>query len=249
MMPLSSRLALTVLAALAVTSIALAFSESAGSAEAHPLGNFTINRYARIELGADAVRLHYVVDMAEIPAFQEIRAIDRDGDGLVAQEEAAVYLARFAGSVTVLVRGAGLDMSDYLVRQIERTPSITVRLNTRIVRAHGTSRLEALEIADSASRTTERVPAAALFVLIGAGPHTDWLAGKLQRDQQGYVMTGRHVTRGGAGQPDWPVERSPYQFETSLPGVFAIGDVRHQAPRGVTAAVYEGTTAVWSATS
>jgi thioredoxin reductase (NADPH) len=187
----------------------------------------------------------YGTGASEAPAFAGKDVFVVGGGNSAGQ--AAVYLARFACSVTVLVRGAALDMSDYLVRQIERTPSITVRLNTKIVRAEGTSRLEALEICDGASRTAERVPAAALFVLIGAGPHTDWLAGKLQRDQQGYVMTGRHVTRGGASQPDWPAERLPYQFETSLPGVFAIGDVRHQAPRGVTAAVYEGTTAVWSA--
>jgi thioredoxin reductase (NADPH) len=161
--------------------------------------------------------------------------------------QAAVNLARYASTVTIVVRGTELTMSDYLVRQIERTPTIRVRYNAQIVRAEGGSRLEALHIADAVSQTTERVPAAALFVLIGAGAHTDWLAGLLQRDEHGYVVTGRHVTRGGADQPDWVQERSPYQFETSLPGVFAVGDVRHQAPRGVTAAVYEGTTAVWSA--
>ena len=97
------------------------------------------------------------------------------------------------------------------------------------------------------SHTAERVKAAALFELIGAGAHTDWLAGVLQRDDYGYVMTGRHVNLGIGGEPEWDLDRRPYQFETSLPGVFAVGDVRHQAPRGVTAAVYEGTTAVWSA--
>ena len=97
------------------------------------------------------------------------------------------------------------------------------------------------------SHTAERVKAAALFVLIGAGAHTDWLAGVLQRDDHGYVMTGRHVNFGIGGEPEWDLDRRPYQFETSLPGVFAVGDVRHQAPPGVTAAVYEGTTAVWSA--
>ena len=161
--------------------------------------------------------------------------------------QAAVHLSRYASKVTLVVRGAELTMSDYLVRQIERTPCISVRYNAQIVRAHGAARLEALEITDTASRKTERVAAAALFVLIGAGAHTDWLAGVLQRDEHGYVKTGRHVNLGIAGQPEWDEDRTPYQFETSLPGVFAVGDVRHQAPRGVTAAVYEGTTAVWSA--
>jgi thioredoxin reductase (NADPH) len=161
--------------------------------------------------------------------------------------QAAAHLARYASKVTIVVRGAELAMSDYLVRQIERTPSISVRFNAQVVRAEGTSRLEAVEIADAVSRKTERVAAAALFVLIGAGAHTDWLKDTLQRDEQGYVRTGRHVDLGIGGKPEWDEDRAPYQFETSLPGVFAVGDVRHRAPRGVTAAVYEGTTAVWSA--
>jgi thioredoxin reductase (NADPH) len=161
--------------------------------------------------------------------------------------QAAVHLARYASTVTLVVRGAELAMSDYLVRQIERTPCITVRLNARVVRAEGTARLEALEIADSTRGKTQRVAAAALFVLIGAGAHTEWLNSMLQRDEHGYVRTGRHVDLGINGTPEWDQDRAPYQFETSLPGVFAVGDVRHQAPRGVTAAVYEGTTAVWSA--
>ncbi|HKC96632.1 MAG TPA: FAD-dependent oxidoreductase [Methylomirabilota bacterium] len=161
--------------------------------------------------------------------------------------QAAVHLSRYASKVTLVVRGAALTMSDYLVRQIERTSCISVRYNAQIVRAHGGARLEGLEIADTASRKSERVAAAALFVLIGAGAHTDWLEGVLQRDEHGYVKTGRHVNLGIAGRPEWDEDRTPYQFETSLPGVFAVGDVRHQAPRGVTAAVYEGTTAVWSA--
>jgi thioredoxin reductase (NADPH) len=161
--------------------------------------------------------------------------------------QAAVHLARYASKVTLVVRGPELAMSDYLVRQIERAPCISVRYNAQVVWAEGTARLEALEIADAVSRTTERVKAAALFVLIGAGAHTDWLKSVLQRDAHGYVMTGRHVNLGIGGEPEWDLDRRPYQFETSLPGVFAVGDVRHQAPRGVTAAVYEGTTAVWSA--
>src|SRR5262249_35453834 len=161
--------------------------------------------------------------------------------------QAAVHLARYASTVTLVVRGPELAMSDYLVRQIERTPCITVRFNAQVVRAEGGARLEALEIADSVSRKTERLAAAALFVLIGAGAHTDWLTGMLQRDEHGYVKTGRHVNLGIGGEPEWDLDRAPSQFETSLPGVFAVGDVRHQAPRGVTAAVYEGTTAVWSA--
>ncbi len=205
--------------------------------------------YNRLEVegvgGLIGKGVFYGTGASEAPAFSGKDVFVVGGGNSAGQ--AAVYLARYASKVTLVVRGKALDMSDYLVRQIERTANVTVRLNARVVRAEGTNRLEALEIADSVANTTERLTAAALFVLIGAGPHTDWLGGMLQRDENGYVRTGRHVLRQGEGKPEWPVERAPYQFETSLPGVFAVGDVRHQAPRGVTAAVYEGTTAVWSA--
>jgi thioredoxin reductase (NADPH) len=160
--------------------------------------------------------------------------------------QAAAHLARYAASVTILVRGGRLTMSDYLVRQIERTPSIRIRFHTEVVRAEGGARLEALQIADRKGGTTERVTAAALFVLIGAGPHTTWREGMLQRDEQGFVLTGRHVVLGIGGSPEWREERAPHQLETSLPGVFAAGDVRHRAPRGVTAAVADGAVAVTS---
>lgn len=117
-----------------------------------------------------------------------------------------------------VVRGPELAMSDYLVRQIERTPCITVRLDTRVVRAEGGERLEALDIADSASRRTERVAASALFVLIGAGAHTDWLGDRLQRDEHGYVKTGRHVNLGIGGQPEWDLDRALRRHHRGLVG-------------------------------
>jgi thioredoxin reductase (NADPH) len=137
-------------------------------------------------------------------------------------------------------------MSDYLVRQIERTSNISVRLNTRLLRAHGTSGLEALEIRDQANGTTQRLSAAALFVLIGAGPHTSWLEKTLQRDEHGHLLTGTSVVRGEAGMPEWREERPPHTLETSLPGVFAAGDVRHRSPRGVASAVGDGALAARS---
>jgi thioredoxin reductase (NADPH) len=161
--------------------------------------------------------------------------------------QAAVHLARYASSVTLFVRARGLTMSDYLVKQIGRAPNIRIRLNTSLLRAEGARRLEALEIRDTVSGATERLSAAALFVLIGAGPHTRWLGGALQRDEQGHVLTGTSVVRGISGHPAWPEERAPYALETSLPGVFAAGDVRHGSPRGVAAAVADGATAARSA--
>jgi thioredoxin reductase (NADPH) len=97
------------------------------------------------------------------------------------------------------------------------------------------------------SGTTERLSGAALFVLIGAGPHTSWLEKSLQRDERGHILTGRSVVLGISGAPyEWPEDRAPYALETSLPGVFAVGDVRHRAPRGVAAAVADGAIAIRS---
>jgi thioredoxin reductase (NADPH) len=162
--------------------------------------------------------------------------------------QAAVHLARYAATVTLLVRGVSLSMSmsDYLIKQIGRTENIRIRLNTALVGVHGRLRLEAVELRDTAKDTTDRLRAGALFVLIGAGPHTAWLANKVQRDPQGYILTGPNVTRDDSGERSWRLARAPYILETSLPGVFAAGDVRHRATRGVTAAVADGAIAVRS---
>jgi thioredoxin reductase (NADPH) len=133
------------------------------------------------------------------------------------------------------------------VRQIERTGNVRVRLNTQIVRAEGERRLEALHVHDSVRDTTERLAGSAVFVLIGAGPHTSWLEKTLQLDDTGHIRTGNAVVLGISGAPfEWPEERAPYALETSVPGVFAAGDVRHRSPRGVAAAVADGAIAVRS---
>jgi thioredoxin reductase (NADPH) len=160
--------------------------------------------------------------------------------------QAAVHLARYAATVTLLVRSGAPTMSDYLVRQIERSNNVRIRLNTEVVRAEGEHRLEALHVRDTQRGTTERLAAAALFVLIGAGPHTGWLDKTLQRDERGHLLTGRHVVRGEMGEATWPADREPYTLETSLPGVFASGDVRHRSPRGVAAAAADGALAARS---
>jgi thioredoxin reductase (NADPH) len=182
----------------------------------------------------------YGAATAEAPA-QADRDVFVVGAGNSAGQ-AAVHLARYAASVTLLVRGSTLTMSDYLVQQLGRTPSVRIRFNTEVVGAEGTRRLEALRVRDTVRGTVERVAAAALFVLIGAGPHTRWLPAVVQRDEHGHLLTGRNVVRDAA----WREARDPHPLETSLPGLFASGDVRHRSPRGVAAAVADGAMAISS---
>jgi thioredoxin reductase (NADPH) len=159
--------------------------------------------------------------------------------------QAALDLARYAAAVTLLVRGPdlGARMSDYLVQEIEEAPTVAVRLDTRVVDGLGSWRLEGLVLRRRGDSATEEVPAAALFVMIGAEPHTDWLTG-VERDDQGYVLTG-HDLLGPDGLPaGWPHRRPPLLLETSIPGVFAAGDVRHRSVKRVASAVGEGAVAV-----
>ena len=155
--------------------------------------------------------------------------------------QAAVHLAKHAERVTMLVRGGALaaSMSDYLVRTIEAADNIDVRLHTTIIDGHGDGRLEELVLLNSTTGRTERVTAAALFVLIGAEPHTDWLPESIHRDRHGFVLTGPMTCRPplprGRGKP-----RPPRLLETSMPGVFAAGDVRHGSVKRVASAVGEG---------
>ncbi len=132
-------------------------------------------------------------------------------------------------------------MSDYLIRQLEATPNIEVRLRTRVVEGHGEERLEALTLEDAGTGQREEVAAAAIFILIGAEPRTDWLGDLIRRDDHGFILTGRDVPQGG-----WLLTRPPLPFETSIPGVFAAGDVRYGSVKRVAGAVGEGSVAVGS---
>ena len=130
-------------------------------------------------------------------------------------------------------------MSHYLVRQVEATPNIELRLGTEVVGGGGNARLEQLVLRTRADGRDETVAADALFLMIGAHPHTEWLPPTIERDEQGFVLTGSDLP-GGA----WPLERDPFLLETSLPGVFAAGDVRHGSVKRVAAAVGEGSVAI-----
>lgn len=160
--------------------------------------------------------------------------------------QAAVHLARHAEQVTLLVRGAALaeGMSAYLVQELERAGNVTVRLHTEVTAVHGAGRLEALTIHNKATTALETIPAAALFILIGAEPHTGWLAATVQRDERGFLLTGRDLLRGRDVPHAWRLDRPPLLLETSLPGVFAAGDVRHGSIKRCASAVGEGAMAV-----
>ena len=156
--------------------------------------------------------------------------------------QAALHLARYAAHVTLLIRGASLaaGMSDYLVRQVRATRNVTVRLHTQVVDGHGRTRLEGLTLEDDRGHR-EEVSAAAVFIMIGAKPHTNWLASILSLDKDGFVLTGQDIPG-----TSWVPEREPYPFETSRAGVFAAGDVRHGSVKRVAGAVGEGSVAVGS---
>jgi thioredoxin reductase (NADPH) len=160
--------------------------------------------------------------------------------------QAAVYLAKSCRSVTILVRGSSLDksMSHYLVEQVQSIPRISVRTCTEVAEAHGTDHLEQLTLRDSNTGELQTVDAQWLFVFIGAAPLTDWLAGVVQRDSHGFVLTGPDLLTAGHPPRGWPLERPPYHLEASVPGVFVAGDVRAESAKRVASAVGEGAMAV-----
>jgi thioredoxin reductase (NADPH) len=178
---------------------------------------------------------------AEAPAMagEEVYVVG----GANSAGQAALHLGRFASRVTLLVRGESLaaGMSDYLIRQIEATPNVEVRLRTRVVGGRGEVHLEALSLEDVETSSREEVAAAALFVMIGAEPRTEWLRGVVARDDHGFILTGRDIPR-----EVWTSNRPPLPFETSVPGAFAAGDVRYGSVKRVAGAVGEGSAAVGS---
>lgn len=160
--------------------------------------------------------------------------------------QAAVYLARGARSVTLLVRGSSLaaSMSYYLIQQIESIDNISVRTGTEVVEAHGDGHLQKLTLRDRNTGETETVEAGWLFVFIGAAPRTDWLDGTVLRDDRGFVLSGPDLSPDGGVPAGWQLPRPPLHLETSVPGVFVAGDVRSESAKRVASAVGEGAMAV-----
>jgi thioredoxin reductase (NADPH) len=183
-------------------------------------------------------------------AITEALAV-RDQDVLVvgggnSAGQAVIYLARFARTVTLLVRSGSLasGMSQYLVERIQETGNVVVRTNSAIAAVHGSPSLESVDVQDVRAGSTERLNVRALFLFIGAAPRTDWLGKNIQLDKQGFILTGPDLVHDGKRPHGWTAARDPLWLETSVPGVFAAGDVRHRSTKRVASAVGEGAMAV-----
>jgi thioredoxin reductase (NADPH) len=192
-------------------------------------------------------RLHgagvfYGATVAEAASFADERVAVVGGANSAGQ--AAMMFARFAAEVLLVVRGPGLEqrMSQYLVQQIEQTPTIRVLTSTQVVEVLGDDHLEQVVLRDGTGEST--VAADGLFIFVGAVPHTDFLRGVVALNPQGFVLTGPDITGDGTRPKGWPLDRDPYLLECSVPGIFAAGDVRHGAVRRVASAVGQGSIAI-----
>ncbi|MGD2184305.1 FAD-dependent oxidoreductase [Lusitaniella coriacea] len=155
--------------------------------------------------------------------------------------QAAMYFSRFASKVTMLVRGESLtkSMSQYLIDQIDETDNIEVWNHSSVIEAQGDDRLESLVIKNSKTDEAQTFPAKSLFIFIGAVPRTDWLDGLVERDEKGFILTGSEIRSKG-----WMLKREPHLLETNVPGIFAVGDVRHGSVKRVASGVGEGSICV-----
>ena len=160
--------------------------------------------------------------------------------------QAAMFFSRFAKQVTMLVRGTSLtkSMSQYLIDQIDGTENIDVKTNTIVLDAYGDEKLESIKIQNKVTGEEKMVPAAALFIFIGAKSHSEMVAGVVERNSAGFIRSGRSLMRGGKHPKGWTLKRDPLPLETNVPGIFVAGDVRDEAVRRVASAVGEGAIAV-----
>ena len=160
--------------------------------------------------------------------------------------QAAMNFSRYADRVVILVRGSSLasTMSQYLIDQIEHTPNIQLWKHASVVEAHGDTHLEEISVLCSDTSKIERVPASAMFIFIGALPRTDWVGDLVERDERGFILTGPDLIWDGKRPKGWSLERDPFLLETNIPGLFAVGDVRHGSVKRVASSVGEGSVAV-----
>jgi thioredoxin reductase (NADPH) len=201
--------------------------------------------YRRLDIPALNDRMgsgvFYGASVSEAQAVEGARVFVVGGGNSAGQ--AAMHLARHAERVTILVRGGSLaeTMSSYLIGEIAAAPNVEVRTQVEVVDGAGDGRLEQLSIRDRVTGDVAAEPAEALFVLIGARPHTEWLPDAVARDRWGFVITGRDLDGLAAA---WPLDRAPLPLEASVPGVFAVGDVRHASVKRVASAVGEGSVVI-----
>ncbi|MFZ3217981.1 MAG: FAD-dependent oxidoreductase [Candidatus Acidiferrales bacterium] len=160
--------------------------------------------------------------------------------------QAAMNFARYAERVIIVVRGNSLSstMSQYLIDQIKEMPNIQLWPNASVAEAHGETHLEEISFLCADSNKIERVAANAMFIFIGALPRTDWLSGVVERDERGFILTGPDLVREGQRPKGWGLDRDPFLLETNVPGLFAVGDVRHGSVKRVASGVGEGSVAV-----
>jgi thioredoxin reductase (NADPH) len=161
--------------------------------------------------------------------------------------QAAIHFAKYAKTVTLLVRGDSLNksMSRYLIHQINETPNVRILLNSKVTEVHGENRLEFITITNTQTRQLQTVPTSGLYIFIGAVPHTDAAVGLIERDANGFILTGQDLMQNGHMRPrGWTLDRPPFLLETNVPGIFAAGDVRHGSTKRVATGVGEGSIAV-----
>lgn len=160
--------------------------------------------------------------------------------------QAAMNFAKYAERVFILVRGSSLasSMSQYLIDQIEQIANIQIWTHASVAEVHGESHLEEVSVLCSDTNKVERVPASAMFIFIGALPRTDWLNNVIERDERGFILTGPDLIRDGHRPKGWTPNRDPFLLETNIPGIFAVGDVRHGSVKRVASGVGEGSVGV-----
>ncbi len=205
--------------------------------------------YRKLDIpGSDALLgagVHYYAPMSAALSYRDADVYIVGGANSAGQ--AAIYFSKFARQVTMVVRGDGLSatMSQYLEDQIAATKNIAVLTNSNVVEVSGTEHCERLVIRNQKSGEQQTVAATGLLIYAGALPRTEWLADVVQRDELGYIISGQHLISMDGGRPKgWTADRVPFYLETSVPGIFVAGDVRHRSAKGVTSGVGEGAMAV-----